>query len=238
MGVSVEKPVICLLTYYRKLGNLKDYIERSTESNFNKDIKILYEIASAMNYCHSQEIPVYHMDFSDKKVLFVLEDSVEVKGFGIRLIPINNRGSLGYVTIINSPEWVPPEVIKEAKYYESYEYDVYSFGILMCKLLSRKQPYNDMNPMRLVLNIINNNCTLNMPTGIPENLMGLIRSCTDKDPKNRPKFDIVVETLKKFIHNERNDSHFISDGTSMRTVTWSPVTNEPSINFTRLNTIS
>lgn len=188
-----------MLSYWRTLGNLKTYIDSSRVCNFKKDIKLLYDVACAFNYCHSQDIPIYHMNLSDIKVLFILEDSIEVTGFGVKSFPLNSRSPVGCDYLLKRPEWVPPEYIENTQHFNVPEYDVFSYGILMCKLLSRTDPYEDMNPMRLAINIVKNSLTPFIPKGIPDSITNLILSCVNKNPKARPSFENICEVIKRTI---------------------------------------
>lgn len=96
----------------------------------------------------------------------------------------NNRGSAA---------WMAPEVFESSKYSEKC--DVFSFGIILWEVLSREQPFKDIE---LTFSILWNVHKGNRPPlieGCPRPIEDLMTSCWAKNPAERPGMDYVVEVM-------------------------------------------
>ena len=104
---------------------------------------------------------------------------------------------------VGTPNWSAPELLQEAEYDRSI--DVYSFGIMMWELVSRKLPWNDIMAADLegfkavLLDAIWSG--RRPPTagpgfeGCPEPFAALMRACWSTAPADRPNFDFIVASL-------------------------------------------
>lgn len=96
----------------------------------------------------------------------------------------NNRGSAA---------WMAPEVFESSRYSEKC--DVFSFGIILWEVLSREQPFKDIE---LTFSILWNVHKGNRPPlieGCPRPIEELMTNCWAKNPSDRPSMDYVVEVM-------------------------------------------
>lgn len=102
-------------------------------------------------------------------------------------------------------QWMAPEVIGGHIYTEKA--DVFSFGINLWELLTRKIPYDGMQPMQVHLVNVNEDQVammvhthkkrLPIPDSCPEWYATLIKDCWDQDPDARPSFAEIIKRLKR-----------------------------------------
>ena len=77
--------------------------------------------------------------------------------------------------------------------------DVWSFGVLMWEIFSHgKSPYTGMNNSR-AREWIEEGHRLEKPSGTPESVFALMRSCWEYHDENRPHFNTIHKTLQDII---------------------------------------
>jgi serine/threonine protein kinase len=125
-------------------------------------------IAQGINYLHSLESRIIHRDLKSHNILLDKNFGVKIADFGLSHMrdhvmsndtstssssattvsaAANTAGrsanqSRGRFGIFGTPEWMAPEVMDDLPYNEKV--DVYSYGIVLCELLSRIHPFSDM----------------------------------------------------------------------------------------------
>lgn len=92
-----------------------------------------------------------------------------------------------------------PELLEGKQY--SIKVDVYSYGILLWEILSRKTPYKNLNsPMAILkyvaidkkrpsLDLIDSEC--------PKEIIEVMERCWEHEPSKRPDFRRIIIDLKE-----------------------------------------
>lgn len=101
---------------------------------------ILKCTAEGMAYLHSFARPVIHRDLKSHNLLVDKHWNVKIADFGLSKVQDLNK-----MTATGTPQWSAPEVIRNELYDEKV--DVYSFGVIIYELLTRKIPYANLGPM-------------------------------------------------------------------------------------------
>ena len=95
--------------------------------------------------------------------------------------------------------------------------DVYAFGIILWEILTREEPYEEKEPMQIVVEVVNEGLR---PTIRPElldaPLVPLMRDCWHTEPSSRPTFEKIVERLRAIKDSipEDDNSEYGIQGTS------------------------
>ena len=172
--------------------------------------KIIADVARGILYLHTRTPPIVHRDIKSLNILVTAEWKGIVADFGLTTI----KAQQFLKTYCGSPAWTAPEVLRGLQYDESA--DVFSFGIVLWEILSRKPPYEGMSPnviigkgKQLSLDTINRFSNHLLLSVIPENGMRpsipegsdpayvrLMTQCWDDVPSRRPSFHQIIETLK------------------------------------------
>ncbi|AJF96760.1 ser/thr kinase [Pandoravirus inopinatum] len=96
------------------------------------------------------------------------------------------------MTRCGTPWLDAPEVIRGARYSEKV--DVYSFGIVMWEVVTRRRPFADRGFADVALAVLDG-MRPTIPTACPPDLADLMAACWDADPDARPSMGEVVSRL-------------------------------------------
>ncbi|KAB2627096.1 receptor-like protein kinase [Pyrus ussuriensis x Pyrus communis] len=146
VGYCVEGSKRALVYDFMPNGSLDKYIY-SKEGSLPLTIKNMYEIslgvAQGIEYLHQGcEMQILHFDIKPHNILLDENFKAKVSDFGLaKLYPVDNsivpltaaRGTLGYIA---------PELFYKNIGGVSYKADVYSFGMLLMEMASRRKNWN------------------------------------------------------------------------------------------------
>jgi mitogen-activated protein kinase kinase kinase 7 len=104
----------------------------------------------------------------------------------LRTSMTNNRGSAA---------WMAPEVFRGRKYDEKC--DVFSFGIFLWELISRRTPFEDWdsNAYAILWQVSEGRRPADIKD-CPKPLMDLIKSCWADRPRERPNVECIMNAIE------------------------------------------
>ena len=144
---------------------------------------ILRDVSAALNYLHLQQNPIVHRDVSSANVLLQALPKRMWKG------KLSDFGSANLLQFATTPGpgtaiYTAPEVFKGE---QTPKMDVYSYGKLLCEVLTNRLPDPYAFP--------------SMVQSMAENwplMHQLISSCVEQDPTKRPPMSYIVDHLNQF----------------------------------------
>jgi serine/threonine protein kinase len=196
-----------MVLHYAVGGNFNSWMNKNY-NNFNWLDKLvsLWNIIRGLNDIHQSQI--VHRDFHTGNILLnidvydndISDDSIYISDMGLCGEATNTDESNVYGVM----PYVAPEVLRGYSYTQSA--DVYSFGMIMYFVATRKQPFsNCAHDQCLALDICEGTRPeINVPEA-PECYIDLMRRCWDSDPDNRPKADEIKELISLFIGSYRDN---------------------------------
>jgi serine/threonine protein kinase len=152
--------------------------------------KIAYQVACGMRFLHGRGI--VHRDLKTLNILLDEFDDAYVADFGLCAVMHNNQDLVGGV---GTPHYTAPEVLQHLRYNEKI--DVYSYGLILWELLTRKVPYTGMKDMAIFDHVVNRNWRLPIPKETPAGLRKAISRCWSRNANDRPPFDEIVMLFEK-----------------------------------------
>ncbi|CAH2248097.1 dual specificity testis-specific kinase 2 isoform X1 [Pelobates cultripes] len=145
MGVCVHQGQLHALTEYINSGNLEQLLESNQHLSWVVRMKLALDIALGLAYLHSKGI--FHRDLTSKNCLIKCDEGVYsgiLADFGLaEKIPDYSEG-LEKLSVVGSPYWMAPEVLRDEPYNEKA--DVFLYGIILCEIIARIQADPDYLP--------------------------------------------------------------------------------------------
>ena len=155
-------------------------------------LSIMRDVAVGLNYLHCLPDPIIHRDVSSANVL------LESKGPGKWKTKISDFGSAKFARsavtkaagaeVYSAPEALQA-VIEFEEEKQTPKMDVYSYGILLCEVVTCQFPERQL--FRGMLQQVH---TQSQP------LYELVASCIKKDPQDRPTMKQVIQQLNRLPH--------------------------------------
>ncbi|KAJ1175458.1 hypothetical protein NDU88_000746 [Pleurodeles waltl] len=195
-----ESPLGIVMEYMEN-GSLESLLPTHTMS-WQLKFRIINETALAMNFLHSMNPPLLHMDLKPGNILLDNHMHVKISDFGLSKFKEHStrmeyieksalRGTLSYI---------PPEMFLQSTRTPSTKHDIYSFGLVIWEVLTQKKPYSGASMMTIIIKVAAGRrpSLSDIPEERPvecEQMIDLLQRCWNQDPRKRPAFkDISVET--------------------------------------------
>lgn len=182
-----------LVMEYMDLGSLYDIIHNETVP-IRGDVLLpmLRDIAQGMRFLHVASPPVIHGDLKAQNILVDSRFRAKVADFG--LSAKKNLGACG------TPFWMAPELLRGDS-SNTIESDVYSFGIILYEVYSRREPYEGEDASLVLREVANPavNKRPPIPAACPTHVISLMTDSINGDPNLRPSFEEIDLRLKRLV---------------------------------------
>jgi serine/threonine protein kinase len=217
MGLSVADGKLLLVMELVPRGSLRALLSNSSVSlKWQKRLAMLRDAAVGIAFLHSKGI--VHRDIKSSNLLVDDNLSVKVGDFGFATAKHDN----GTMTRCGTPSWTAPEVLAPSSLATaqgsssehsdsdvemktktktkaktgavSEKADVYSFGIVMWEVLTRRMPYEDGNMMTVAMDVLQGKRP-KVPNDCPSKFAEIMQRCWHQKPHKRPAMDDVLMYL-------------------------------------------
>ncbi|XP_060665828.1 mitogen-activated protein kinase kinase kinase 7-like isoform X1 [Drosophila nasuta] len=151
--------------------------------------------AKGLKFLHEQNI--IHRNITSKN-LFLFNNYQTLK---IRL-PETVRTEGTYMTqYVGTFDYMAPEIMEGMQYTKKC--DIYSFGIMLWEVRSRRKPYYEIYLFRNIIHFeviegLRPNICFVVDIQNSDEIKSLIRKCWDADPQERPSMEKVVAIMEKY----------------------------------------
>jgi tRNA A-37 threonylcarbamoyl transferase component Bud32 len=184
-------------------------------------LRISIEISNAMTFLHDKSI--VHRDLKPDNILLDENGVVKICDFGVARM-VGNNDSANMTGQVGTPVYMAPELLLQTSAREHanpQKFDVYSYGILLWALWSRRVPYrrhfmeNSLNTFQLAQEIVNGlrptldasalptfetiEIKCNIPK-LPYSLENVMTTCWAHEPTLRPtmnEISFLISSIKK-----------------------------------------
>jgi serine/threonine protein kinase len=176
--------------------DLKQAVEAGRLPNLHQKLVVVLQLAKALEHIHAHGI--VHRDIKPQNVILDAQGQVKLIDFGISKREDFSRTQSGVA--LGTPYYMAPEQLRGGR--ADSRVDIYSFGVLLYELVTGSKPFGGDTVAEIFQHILNDPLDLATPrrAGVPEDLVGLIESCTKKDPAERiPNFGLVAASIERLI---------------------------------------
>uniref|UniRef100_A0ACD5UES5 Uncharacterized protein n=1 Tax=Avena sativa TaxID=4498 RepID=A0ACD5UES5_AVESA len=198
MGAVTKCPHLSIVTEYLPRGSLFRLISKAASGemlDLRRRLRMALDVAKGINYLHYLNPPIVHWDLKTPNMLVDKNWSVKVGDFGLSRFKATTF--ISSKSVAGTPEWMAPEFLRGEPSNEKC--DVYSFGVILWELLTMQQPWSGLGPAQVVGAVAFQNRRLPIPQDTIPELAALVESCWADDPRQRPPFSSIVDTLKKIL---------------------------------------
>ena len=177
------------------------------------ELKIAFDIARGMNILFLKSgMKIIHRNIKPENIfIFSMDEhsTNEINSIHAKLGDLG-RCVIGipfyFQSLDNDFRYTAPEALKGSSIVPySQSIDVYSFGILLWQLLSRKIPFYDLENESNVAELIISGYrpTIgDLPSDIPEEIIRMIISCWNSNPKRRIGFEKIISIISLYFKGD------------------------------------
>lgn len=215
-GITDKTPY-CIVMEYLPKGDLFNLLHSNEELSWEQRARIALDIACGLAYLHKENI--MHRDLKSKNIL--LDNALKAKLADFGLAKIKTASSIKSTgKIMGTLAWMAPELFKRKAEY-TLKADVYSYGIVVWELSSRKIPFEDARGNEtLIMQWVSSGERDEIPKETPAKLAKVIQDSWAQEPEKRPNADEVIQQLQTedgvpFPAKKSTGYHSNFDSTSM-----------------------
>ncbi|ETV85337.1 TKL protein kinase [Aphanomyces astaci] len=214
---------LCLVTEFMDRGSLRENLDTqakmTTAASSSRvegewswkrtKLNVAMDVAKAMVYLHTLEVPLVHAALTSSNVLLNCDEVAKLSAFAVQPYPL--PASFGAVS--SKWEWVAPEVLSGQPTTPAS--DVYAFGVVLTELDTLAYPYAPTtisqrstilsdksrdetgdNARQKMQSIVHDNLRPALSPTAPPALRDLVELCLHSDPSQRPSAMMLIYHLR------------------------------------------
>ncbi|ELP90365.1 serine-threonine protein kinase, putative [Entamoeba invadens IP1] len=207
MGSVTYIPQVSMVIQFFILGSLGEYLRQEKEDYvkipYKLKVRMLFDTSRGMQFLHENRI--MHLDLKPDNLLVNSLDcnsacSIKITDFGTSRFTkksITNSEDKG----LGTPIYAAPETFKDEYTFAG---DVYSFAITAWELYYQVEPYAQLKSIFEIKRHVEEGKRLSFDQNIPPLYKNLVEECSRADPKDRPSFDQVCNSIVKIDEDVNN----------------------------------
>lgn len=190
MGACTQPGNLMIIMEFMSNGSAESLLygkKGKTFIGFERKMQMALDCCKGMNWLHRMKPPFLHLDLKPANLLVDKNWTVKVADFGLSKIQGDDDTAGG------SPFYMAPEVLLGRSV--TPKADVYSFGVLLWELYTRKKPWSGVfeNEDELVNAVCDEGERPEIPADCPKQLAALIKRCWAEEPDDRPSFQEIID---------------------------------------------
>jgi tRNA A-37 threonylcarbamoyl transferase component Bud32/ankyrin repeat protein len=190
-GICLESDSYALILEYMTGGSLKQFLQNPESGSWSVRYQIAIDVGAGLSYLHKQNI--FHGDLKSPNILLDYQFKAKLSDFGFSALKalsvafsLDKEGSV---------RWMAPELFDENPTHTK-QCDIYSYGVILWEITSRKRPYHSMRREKIPL-WISQGKREEIPQDTPPSMAKLIAKCWDGRAEERPTAEEAAKTLRE-----------------------------------------
>ncbi|CAJ1963241.1 unnamed protein product [Cylindrotheca closterium] len=181
-GAVIDGSEPMLVMELMEHGSLYEVLQNPTTAlESDLILHIIQDIAQGIRFLHSSNPPLIHGDLKSGNILIDSKFRAKLADFG--MVKQSSKAATG------TPPWMAPEILS-GKSSNTTKSDMYSIGVIINEIVSRKEPYHAAtDDLSVILNGVTDpkvNRRPEIPSFCPVKVKKLIMFLWHADPKLRP----------------------------------------------------
>lgn len=216
--INPSQKVATMIMEYAQGGTLEDVLNQEHKKrcpswwNNTTKLKTIIGIVKAMAFVH--ELNYIHRDLKPENIFFDENHEIKIGDFGCAR-KFDNNNEVIMTFYIGTPVYTAPEIFDEDNLRYKWEVDVYSFGIILYQILTKKIATAIYPGIKTYYNlcekVIKNKRKPAIPKGLNPSLVDLMQRCWSHSIDDRPSFAFIFEVFKRTFENESPEETFFPD---------------------------
>lgn len=201
-------------------GNLKTLLSNmDIDLDLMTKLQICLDVAQGLAYLHNRERNMCIKALSSRKVLLTASTECKLNLFDCVSTSVKLDRNVSYPYGTGEIGWLAPEVLTGSAHMDARKANIFSFGVLVCEILTRATPYQALIDERgntlsdvEILKRAKNREQLAPHEGRPEftnaplSLRQVVEECLSYDAMRRPTADDLVIAVQRAQEEARTKS--------------------------------
>lgn len=201
--VGEEEDIYYIVMEYVHGVTLKQLIQQQGPLDVNDTVKIMEQLAAAMDHAHQNQI--IHRDIKPHNILIDDNGNVKVTDFGIAMA-LSSTSITQTNSVLGSVHYLSPEQARGGS--ANKKSDIYSLGIVMYELLTGRLPFSGESAISIALKHLQSEAPSprRWNPAIPQSVENIILRAMAKDPFHRyESAKEMKDDLHTALHPDRRD---------------------------------
>lgn len=171
-----------LIMEYVEGRTLKDVINRLGPLSLDRSLDYVHQILAGLNHAHS--FGVVHRDIKPQNIMITPEGRVKIMDFGLA-VNLTDTTITYDTAVMGSVYYIAPEIAQKGA--GDARVDIYSTGIVLYEMLTKRLPYDGDSPIAIALQHVEGDYVPidDIDEDIPYEVARIVDKAMSVDPEDR-----------------------------------------------------
>uniref|UniRef100_A0A3P8UQX3 Mixed lineage kinase domain like pseudokinase n=1 Tax=Cynoglossus semilaevis TaxID=244447 RepID=A0A3P8UQX3_CYNSE len=204
-GICVQNedgpnPQFLIIMEYCEKGNLREVLDSDAKLSWTRKARMCLDAAQGLYRLHQTEVKSkVHGCITSSKFLVAEGYRVKLGGFELTKTETSLNATKEKDREIRSLGYSSPQMLNDINHVYSKECEMYSFGIVLWEISTRKKPFEGFSNREIYQKVCKEKFKEMLPEDCPESLGDLINACRAYDNFQRPSAGVLLDKLRSVV---------------------------------------